>query len=121
MHKQTAKKFIYFKESLPQPPGRPNNKQKAPIGIIEGATYSVLNGHLVLTHTPFEIKLGMEYKSRDGKRIVIHAINIKSQDKPVLGMICVDGCWEARYWNLKGVTKRPYGNNNDIVGEWNES
>lgn len=73
------------------------------------------------THASIELKPGGFYKSRDGRKIQIWAINKDSVDKPVLGMILTGEEWETRYFNEQGVCKRPYGAGNDIVAEWSES
>lgn len=94
--------------------------------LVEGGTYRFVNGHLELLDAPksikeeFGIKVGGTYRSRDGRKIQVWAINNGSVDKPVLGMINTDGEWKAWYWNMKGTAKIPYGPHNDIVAEWSE-
>lgn len=95
--------------------------------LEEGGTYKFVNGHLELVEPgpkqqELHIRPGSHvYKSRDGRKIQVWAMNKDSVDKPVVGMIQTAGVWEARYWNEKGITKVPYGPGNDIMVEWSDS
>lgn len=123
------KESIYFKER------KVDESRTARVGqtgitrkpLIEGGTYKFVNGHLELVGQPTEIKEplsirpGAFYRSRDGRKIQVWAINKNSVDKPVVGMILSEDTWKAWYWNFKGVAKVPYGAPNDIVAEWSET
>lgn len=64
---------------------------------------------------------GKRYKSRDGRPIDVYQVNHKSVDFPVIGAIKDEhGHWLPRVWNNKGLTKVPFGPNNDIIAEWSE-
>lgn len=67
------------------------------------------------------LRPGVFYKTLDGRKAQVWAINQDSADKPVLGMVLTENQWECRYWNEKGHCKRPYGTNNDLVVEWSEA
>ncbi len=76
----------------------------------------------IILAPPLHIKLNQKYKSRDGRPVSIYAINVGSTDFPILGAIRDENNHMLpRVWNDKGVTKTPYGPNNDIVVEWSET
>jgi hypothetical protein len=94
---------------------------------VNGAQYEFMNGQFVLVRPPKKKTLNEppvirpgEYRSFDGNKIKVWFINQDSEDFPVVGAIRVNNVWEPRVWNMEGVTKIPYGNNNDIVAEWSE-
>ena len=74
----------------------------------------------IILATVFKIKAGKMYLSKDGRPCKVFEVNTESLEFPVIGVIREEsGMWVPRVWNLEGITKRPYGPNNDIVGEWN--
>ena len=75
----------------------------------------------IVIKKPLTIKENTKYKSRDGRPIKVFAINGGSKDFPVIGAIKENNYWLPRVWNAEGITKVPYGPNNDIVTEWSES
>lgn len=102
--------------------------QKAGVVLKEGAKYMFKNGQLELVEEappapelpPIQMVPGETYKSRDGRKIRVFAINKNSPDFPVVGMIETQGVWRPLVWNEEGVTKRPYGAGNDIHVLWSE-
>lgn len=65
---------------------------------------------------------GAVYKSRDGNPVKLIALNPTSPEFPAVGVIkdADSGEWIPRVWNMQGITKLPFGSNNDIVSEWSE-
>lgn len=119
--------FIYFRDEKGQTvtkrTPRPGQKETVRAPLIEGAKYIFANGQLEILEQPatVEPKPGQFYKARDGRKVQVWAINKGSKDKPVVGMIQTGSTWEARYWNLKGLVKLPYGPGNDIIAEWSQA
>lgn len=118
----------YFKPRTADQMHRQPRKRIVRDPLEEGGVYKFVNGQLTLIEKQpipakpeLVIKPGGLYKSRDGRKIQIWAINKESTDKPVVGMIQTEDIWETRYWNAKGVVKVPYGVGNDIVSEWSET
>ncbi len=71
---------------------------------------------------PLSIVPMHKYKSRDGRPITVYAVNKGSLDFPIVGAIlCEKNYWLPRVWNAVGITKVPFGPNNDIVAEWSET
>lgn len=95
--------------------------------LQEGGTYKFVDGHLVLVEAgpemePLQIVPGKMYKSRDGRPVKVYEINVGSVDFPIVGAIKDDNDhWMPRVYNDKGVSKRPYGEVNDIIAEWSET
>lgn len=76
----------------------------------------------IVLSKPLQITPGTKYKSRDGRPIKIFEVNLNSKEYPVIGVIKEEKSneWVPRVWNFHGLTKVPYGANNDIVAEWSE-
>lgn len=76
----------------------------------------------VVLAKPLTMLPGQKYKSRDGRPIKIYEVNARSKEFPILGAIkdAQTNEWLPRVWNDRGITKVPYGPNNDIVTEWSE-
>lgn len=122
------KELIYFKPRNQERTPRPGQTRRYREPLTEGGLYRFVNGHLELVKPeagtapePLTLRPGAFYKSRDGRKIQIWAINSNSVDKPAVGMILTGEEWKAWYWNLEGIAKVPYGAPNDIVAEWSDS
>lgn len=117
------------KEEMPR---KPKEGQKSVVRkpLVEGSLYKFEDGHLIPVSAPESVteevtpKLVLVpdkyYKSFDGRKIKIAAINRGSEENPVVGVIQQGDEWVPRIWNEMGVCKRPYGSNNDILEEWSE-
>lgn len=87
----------------------------------------MVNGKLELVQAPkvpkgpLHLRPNLFYRSADGRKVQIFAINKNSPDFPVIGMIETDGEWRPMVWNEKGITKRPYGAINDIIAPWSQT
>lgn len=96
--------------------------------LEEGGVYKFIDGQLriiekqpVHEHVDLVLKPNVMYKSRDGRKVQVWAINKDYEKAPVIGMIQTEGIWEFRVWNEAGIARVPYGVGNDIVAEWSET
>lgn len=121
----------YFRSSKTQS-SKPGKKAKgtqsksAREPLREGGVYKYLDGKLVLVEAgpivDLQLTPGTIYKSRDGRPVRIYEINPGSLDFPVIGAIKDENDhWMPRVYNDKGISKRPYGEGNDIISEWSET
>lgn len=94
--------------------------------LQEGGVYKFSGGKFILVEAGPEINLHLTpnqiYKSRDGRPVRIFEVNNGSEDFPIIGAIKDENdFWVPRVYNEKGISKRPYGEGNDIVAEWSET